>query len=610
MGSQRRLEETCRIIDKLDSFAYEQDSIAYERALEAGEKTDKGRERLWAVTCHVEPSRVEEGAKVYFVRATYNAPATDPAPTDESTPPRVHFYEGYWAPITGEVVPAREVFFWLLKRLKNPISVLIYSSWRSRARLRRATLRELWPPTLGEQCRRRESLRFLACLRHLPKRLKSRTAYDEAVNKALLPLLGPKQIRTLLSVYDLFESLEARRFSHDGEYKGFRAFLDKQLARSRLRSDAERLELLRAADCWHRAAIWSEIRNLFVLVTLFLLITLVSLILVLVLRSLLVTLSSLPLAAWLAELTQPTMNHILSLSGVVLLIVGLRGFLTGAVGDVVYWCTYEETDTRNKKRREILDYGVGVLQHVLKDSLCRRVVILSHSLGTAITHDVLLELGKDDWARTHNIAGLEGLTTKQLNKIEHFVTMGSPIDKIHYFFESDPQSSHRFTRVSETVRGDMGRKPFGNNNNRPFLHWINFWDKADIISGSLESPPNATDVDVFVDNVEVSNGRIPNPNSAHRNYFENKYIIRILFDIIFNNQYSYRSIDRHAPSGPRDYSSMNLRPGSGRRETRILQIIALLVPWVVLGLFAALLVPWVDLGLFAKSLIQFLVRTG
>ena len=51
-------------------------------------------------------------------------------PTDESTPPRVHFYEGYWVPITGEGVPAKEVFFWLLKRLKNPISVL-KSSWRS-----------------------------------------------------------------------------------------------------------------------------------------------------------------------------------------------------------------------------------------------------------------------------------------------------------------------------------------------------------------------------------------------------------------------------------------------------------------------------------------------
>ena len=138
---------------------------------------------------------------------------------------------------------------------------------------------------MDEQRRRRESLRFLACLRHLPKRLKGRTAYDEAVNKTLLPLLGPKQLRTLLSVYDLFESLEARRFSRDGKYKEFRAFLDKRLARSRLRSDGERLELFRAADCWHRAAIWSEIRNLFVLVTFCLLITLVSLGLVLFLRS-------------------------------------------------------------------------------------------------------------------------------------------------------------------------------------------------------------------------------------------------------------------------------------------------------------------------------------
>jgi hypothetical protein len=225
------------------------------------------------------------------------------------------------------------------------------------------------------------------------------------------------------------------------------------------------------------------------------------------------------------------------------------------------------------------------------------VVILSHSLGTAIAHDVLLELGRDDWARTHNIDGLQGLATEELNKIEHFVTMGSPIDKIHYFFESDPGTSHRFTRVSETARGDMGRKPFGNNNNRPFLHWINFWDKADIISGPLESPPNATDVDVFVDNVEVSNGRIPNPNAAHVKYFENPDIIKIIFDIIFKNKYSYRTIDRAAPVGPRDYRSMNVSPGHGRRETRVLQILALLVPWILLALFA-------------RPLFQSLFRTG
>ena len=232
-----------------------------------------------------------------------------------------------------------------------------------------------------------------------------------------------------------------------------------------------------------------------------------------------------------------------------LLIVGLPGFLTSAVGDVVYWCTYEETDTRNKKRREILDYGVGVLQHVLKDPLCRRVVILSHSLGTAIAHDVLLELGKEDWVRTHNIAGLEGLTTEQLNKIEHFVTMGSPIDKIHYFLRASPEVHIVSPAFRKPYAAIWAANPSATTI-RPFLHWINFWDKADIISGSLESPPNATDVDVFVDNVEVSNGRIPYPNSAHINYFENKDIIGILFDIIFKNQYSYRAIDRDVPSGP------------------------------------------------------------
>src|SRR5262245_38689735 len=85
--------------------------------------------------------------------------------------------------------------------------------------------------------------------------------------------------------------------------------------------------------------------------------------------------------------------------------------------------TYEETDEKNKKRADILARATERLEHVLLDHRCARVIVVAHSLGTAIAADALLQLGRHNRARNpeNPIAG-----PVALEKIVCLVTMGSP----------------------------------------------------------------------------------------------------------------------------------------------------------------------------------------
>ena len=395
--------------------------------------------------------------------------------------------------------------------------------------------------------------------------------------------MQPGDLRLILRAYRLFEGPESRRNHLAGSFSEFREFLIDVLKRRLPAEDSGHTRIPLIADAWKRYMVLTEIRNAAVLTSIVLAIAL-SIFGSLQVAS--IVLGIVPIKSWLGIDWNPA-----TVTGILATLFGLPLFLTRYLGDVVFWCTYEETDVRFKKRKEILDYGVKVLKHVLKDTNCQRVVVIAHSLGTAIAHDVLLEFGKQDWARDHNnndafeSCNVDLVSTDEINKIEHFITAGSPIDKIHYFFESDPGRSHRYTRVSETIRGDMGRKPFGNNNNSPFLHWINFWDKADVISGSLESPPNATDIDVCVDNVEVSNG-VWNPLAAHTSYFRNEKVLSYLLKIIYENQFSYRVLRDPAAvaTRARNYRAENIGAGSGNTYIRWIQMAVLTIPWIALAI--------------------------
>src|SRR5262249_28825963 len=316
-----------------------------------------------------------------------------------------------------------------------------------------------------------------------------------------------RDFTNLMRLYDLFEGLDAQRRFPEGSFRDFLAFIAEESSSSP-DTVKRRKEL---ALAWLQAYKHQEVRNAVILgimaLTLVMLagaavfgvlISLQSLLAIAPLADLLETIEAPVKADWKTAATIAA-----SLAG----LVGLGKFLTDYLGDVEAWATYEETDLKFMARSKVLEQSMELLTHVLSDPACERVTIVSHSLGTSVAHDTVLALTRRNRAYKPDdpITG-----PVPLNKIEHFVTMGSPIDKIEYFFESYSSRSHRYKRVVESLRGDIGSPPF-TRNRHPHIHWINFWDQGDVISGALQSPASAAEFCQRVDNVHVRSLSFPAP---------------------------------------------------------------------------------------------------
>ena len=288
--------------------------------------------------------------------------------------------------------------------------------------------------------------------------------------------------------------------------------------------------------------------------------------------------AGMPFESWAGVLDklEQTPANVLAMLSLVLSAVGLTRFIKVYLGDVQFWCTYEETDEKHAKRSAILGQATLVLEHVLADRRCARVVVVAHSLGTAIAMDALLQLGRHNRARTADnpIRG-----PLPLEKIVVFVTMGSPVDKIHFFFESYRSAYHRYIRVVEGIRGDITEIPFAKNR-KPHIHWINFWDRADLVSGALETPAGPRLADLRVDNVEVSSYAFPDPGASHSGYFQHREVIAHLYDVIFKGTADFTFAPKTANGGP-DYEAVFLPSGTGRLSTVIFQGLALVLPWLL-----------------------------
>jgi hypothetical protein len=120
MGSQRRLEETSRLIDALDSFQYSE--------FKAGRPLGLFRK--------IEPRLIppgDDGAEPdVYIRATLLPPNDAPARN-------FRFHEAYWAPIMAEETSALGIVWWVLAQWRRPFQTL-FTPWRQRQRLRRASL--------------------------------------------------------------------------------------------------------------------------------------------------------------------------------------------------------------------------------------------------------------------------------------------------------------------------------------------------------------------------------------------------------------------------------------------------------------------------------------
>jgi hypothetical protein len=521
MGSQKRYEEVSRLVDCLDQHAQPP------RADDA-EKTGKLRN----ICAFIEPNRVDGKGDVSYVKLLHHHTVNHSRCRDD-----YRFYEAYWAPVAAGGVPEWGVLKWMFQQMPNPIRSLM-APWRTRARLRMSYLYTHW----------------------------------SELNRAKNNPYKKNDLKHLAEAYRDFEGPDAWRAYPKGNFAEFIDYLQ--------RPDGENASCVALARSWLKDYRLRECFNLFVLTTLGLTLVLGGLALLGVSYNLLryastaLTGMNAVSESWkIGEQLAPNWEHTLALALVAAGLLPITGFLREYMGDVQLWATYQETEEKNAKRREILQISVDTLRHVLLDQQCTRIVVIAHSLGTTVAHDTLLQLGRYNRARPEK-------DRLPLDKLDQFVTLASPIDKIHYFFESEPGNYHRYNRVKEEVRGDISGAPF-TVKGKPRMHWINFWDQADIIGGSLESPNALGRQSISVDNIEVANFRFPEPASSHSAYFQHPGVVGRLFDILFNKYGSFwPTPDANADV---NYTALLQGPGVGLASTKIFQAIMLTLPWLILA---------------------------
>lgn len=472
--------------------------------------TERGR--LRGIDVKLEPA-LPADAPVTYVEATWLP--IDPVTTTKTDFKVVRFYEAYWAPIAAIGVPKWQVVRWMFSQVLKPVGAL-RAPWRDRARLRRSVL---------------------ASMEQVPDATR----------------------QTLFQAYDDFDGDDARRRFPKGGLSEFQQLVANE------NENSESLRQVIAS--WHSAYRWSEIRNLALLLTLAVaILSLAGLALLTLIQLVAVLDGSNPLEFDLGETASFAADHrevLLLLVGTLIAVIPIGGFLESYLGDVQMWATYEETNVRYRMRKDIMETTCKLIRHVVDNEKVSRVVVVSHSLGTAIAMDSLLRLARDARA----VSSFD----KDLRKITHFVTYGSPIDKIHYLFEESGQRGHRYNRIVEDLRGDVGTAPFGQNGKR-YMHWINFWDRADLIAGPLETPCNRRHPELRIDNVQVHGSLLP--GGAHTGYLHQDEVADALIDVIFFRN-SGRNDATHADDSP------DVGPGHDSRWVSFVHLTAGVVVWAL-----------------------------
>ena len=488
MGSQRRYESASQLIDSLDAYVTSKGIGSFDR----------------------------EGTRVVTETNTWNSERITyiEADFENAAHKKARFYEVYWAPLAADAPSLIEVVRWLFRQAFTPFWVLL-TPWRERQRLHRSVLFRM--------------------LSNEPDKITN----DEVIKLCdLYEVFGETQVRT---------NDASTPFLDSGSFREFVEFIKDLEIEEDLK---ERLILL--SKRWRNRYIQAQIFNLFAVYT-------TQLYLILVLALIALALYALPTLIPVLEHFSKALGLLENpFSGVLDSVFGsyseeIKGFLSknkvwlsiasvvvalGSVvamnffrnflGDVLQWVTYEETNVKNQRRKNILNLGFNTLAHVLNNDKCKRLIVVGHSLGSAIAMDSLLDL------RRHNFAAPENKKVK-LDCFQGFITMGSPIDRIHYFFESyRVGKGKRYGSIVEEVRGDLGTEPF-TKIKEPYPYWVNIHDAGDFISSGLNTPNSARNSNFLsVSNSKTATYFFPVLHQAHNGYFKTRSFLKILFEAIFH----------------------------------------------------------------------------
>lgn len=507
MGQQRHYESVWRIVEALDAWIF---------GRMEGRGTKFKDKRLLLKTRREQlrdESAQPKADGLAYVEARY---------AGASQAEIVRFYEGYWAPATVAGTSVASVVTWLFAQITRPLKVL-WAPWRSFGRLRRADLQNLMQAMRTAQ---------------------QATDPVASTGPSAKDTNGQDPARWLLMRYAEFVK---QRPPEPGTFKSFLRYVEKKAT-----VEPFRQQVLALARRWRRVHCFSLLRGTCMLLLIGL--SIVSLCFLVVLGSL-ELLQALVAIDWLTSALdrfgaklESTWSTAASLAAAVAVLSGVAGFLRNVIGDVQQFVTYQETDELHERRAKIMAEAQKTLRHVLADDRCQRVVVFGHSLGSAVALDTILGLrALNECAAPRQTKAQHMLGPIKLNKIEQFITCGSPIDKIGLLFATLSSEVRGFEMMFDDLRGDIGDIPFSKDGGSPHMHWTNFWDQGDPISGPLETVMPAEPRQQRVDNVQIASLAWPDVIASHDSYFENPAVIGHLYDVAFLGGASFASPPRDTP---------------------------------------------------------------
>src|SRR6266540_473373 len=208
--------------------------------------------------------------------------------------------------------------------------------------------------------------------------------------------------------------------------------------------------------------------------------------------------------------------------------------LAKVIGDIAI---YNTNDARSKfypVRKAILDGVVNALRYLLEPAKAAgpyrpedwrydRVILAGHSLGSQISFDAINRLNHlihQGELRGCDSAGYftDGTTRLKINSVEHvsemlcgLVTFGSPLDKMAFFFrEQTAREQYLRSQLVEHFHG-FKQRPWSEQQtdgakrlvaapelfSRLFddIRWRNYYDRGDLVSGSLDYYHRVVNVD-------------------------------------------------------------------------------------------------------------------
>jgi hypothetical protein len=160
------------------------------------------------------------------------------------------------------------------------------------------------------------------------------------------------------------------------------------------------------------------------------------------------------------------------------------------LGDLVI---YTNADVRSRNydiRQRILSGIVEELKLLVNNNYYRKIIVAGHSLGSVIAYDALNRIVQD-------MSAGGGIPPDLTARIAGLVTLGSPLDKIAFFFEeTTPDEDFVQRQILDHFHSYKSIPPAQNRPIKiddPFRHdldksvWLNFYHLNDPVSGHLDA---------------------------------------------------------------------------------------------------------------------------